>query len=76
MLLTNNKNYKDIARRKHLVQLKSDTDAPAIRVSSPPKDGEQSSDINERVPEEMEEVKQMGSDSDDEEDNQVYSEML
>lgn len=76
MLLTNNKNYKDIARRKHLVQLKSDVDAPAIRVSSPPKDGEQSSDINERVPEEMEEVKQMGSDSDDEEDNQVYSEML
>ena len=78
MLLTNNKNYKDIARRKHLVQLKSDVDAPAIRVSSPPKDGEQSSDINERVPEEMEEVRkeQMGSDSDDEEDNQVYSEML
>jgi len=80
MLLTNNKNYKDIARRKHLVQLKSDTDAPAIviRVSSPPKDGEPSSDINERVPEEMEEVReeQMGSDSDDEEGHQVYSEML
>ena len=57
MLLTNNKNYKDLARRKHLVQLKSQAiDAPAIviRVSSPPKEGEPSSDINERVPEEME----------------------
>lgn len=84
MVLTNNKNYKELAKRRHLVQLKSqaiETPGIVIRVSSPPKEGTVSSDMNERVPEEIEEVREeeeqvAGDSDDDEEGQQVYSEML